>query len=106
MNRAFGKALGTFISAMTGIKVEVDPNPAAQESQLLIKSASGESGNIQNKFKAATSPATNPGLPTATTPRSNGPDCGAAAGLSTVVTPTLMYKVSTPKPKYSIIYHA
>lgn len=32
---ALGKAFGTFISAMTGIKVEVDPNPA------MIKSVPG-----------------------------------------------------------------
>jgi hypothetical protein len=40
-------------------------------------------------LRAPTSPATNPGLPTAMTPRSYGPVGGAAAGLSTTVTPTL-----------------
>lgn len=38
---------------------------------------------------AAVKPATNPGVPTEITPRSYGPVCGAAAGLSTCVTPTL-----------------
>jgi hypothetical protein len=28
MKSALGNVLGTFISAMTGIKVEVEPNPA------------------------------------------------------------------------------
>lgn len=32
MNMALGKDFGTFISAMTGMKVEVDPNPAVIKS--------------------------------------------------------------------------
>ena len=32
MNMALGKDFGTFISAITGINVEVDPNPAGTES--------------------------------------------------------------------------
>ena len=94
MKRAFGKVFGTLISAMTGMKVEVEPNPAVfvRVSSKVIPRAAILTlgvGDIQNRLRAATRPATKPGLPTATTPKSYGPVRGAAAGRSTTVTPTL-----------------
>lgn len=55
--------------------------------------------NLQNRLRAATRPATKPGLPTAMTPRSYGPVGGAAAGRSTTVTPTLQVESSCQPPE-------
>lgn len=80
------------------MKVEVEPKPAI--SQKLAGARHGicvsrrDTGNVQNRLRAATSPGTKPGFPTAMTPSSYGPLGGAAAGLSTIVTPTLDLEVS------------
>src|SRR5687767_6341701 len=96
MNKDFGKVLGSLISAMTGMNVEVEPKPAAfiphQSVTLMLLqliAAEHRRVDIQKRLRAATRPATNPGFPTATTPSSYGPVDGAAAGRSTIVTPTL-----------------
>jgi len=45
--------------------------------------------NLPKRLMAATNPGMKVGEPTATTSMLNGPSCGAAAGRSTWVTPTL-----------------
>ena len=65
MKSAFGNILGTFISAMTGMNVEVEPNPAMSSRQIQVLSIEGvgtEEGFHTEEIQRRNEPGDKPGV--------------------------------------------